>query len=415
MSNTNNTMQTKTSNALHNAIVEASGKDRPPMLALGNYAQWKSIIKRYIDTKPNNELIYYCLQNPPYKFKWTKKTVPVTEHSSETTTKRMVNHSNHITQEWQMFVTLVKQNQELKTVSYHKRYDIMKQHQNEVNEIRAKRLAQEKKLSTLLHLLMIKKPTMVAEDDEMSKDKAIDKLMLLTSLLFNKIYKPTNNNLITLSNTSRAKQDNSLRINRGTGYDNQRVVNVVGARENVGTQVVQQSGIQFYNCKEYGHVAMEFQKPRWANDAPYHKEKMLLRIGSTLYVHGTDSRDYLRTSKNFRPIFDTKPLQEDNYNVFIHNNEHPAQPEFINGTYLKEQVDNNLTIDSLDMSTNGETVEQDDDDLGRECDLLASLIEKLKCEIDESKNCNKLLESLNKTLVDKLKREIEDFKTKTQV
>ncbi|GKC42937.1 hypothetical protein Tco_1060659, partial [Tanacetum coccineum] len=33
MSNTNNTMQTQTSNALHNAIMEAGGKDRPPMLA----------------------------------------------------------------------------------------------------------------------------------------------------------------------------------------------------------------------------------------------------------------------------------------------------------------------------------------------------------------------------------------------
>nr|GEY38964.1 hypothetical protein [Tanacetum cinerariifolium] len=38
-------------------------------------------------------------------------------------------------------------------------------------------------------------PTMVAEDDEMSKDKEIDKLMALISLSFKKIYKPTNNNL----------------------------------------------------------------------------------------------------------------------------------------------------------------------------------------------------------------------------
>ncbi|GKC53740.1 hypothetical protein Tco_1076485, partial [Tanacetum coccineum] len=33
MSNTNNNMQTQTSSALHNAIIEAGGKDRPPMLA----------------------------------------------------------------------------------------------------------------------------------------------------------------------------------------------------------------------------------------------------------------------------------------------------------------------------------------------------------------------------------------------
>nr|GEZ48273.1 hypothetical protein [Tanacetum cinerariifolium] len=42
---------------------------------------------------------------------------------------------------WQRFVTLVKQSQELKTVSYHKLYDILKQHQHEVNEIRAEKIA----------------------------------------------------------------------------------------------------------------------------------------------------------------------------------------------------------------------------------------------------------------------------------
>ncbi|GJZ98649.1 hypothetical protein Tco_0671102 [Tanacetum coccineum] len=79
MSNTNTNLQTQTSNALHNAIMEAGGKYRPPMLAPGNYVQWKFRIKRYIDTKPNNELINYCLQNLPYKCKWTEKTVPVAE------------------------------------------------------------------------------------------------------------------------------------------------------------------------------------------------------------------------------------------------------------------------------------------------------------------------------------------------
>ncbi|GKB55082.1 hypothetical protein Tco_0905835 [Tanacetum coccineum] len=62
-------------------------------------------------------------------------------------------------------------------------------------------------------------PKMVTEDDALSKEKDIDKLMALISLSFKKIYKPTNNNLRTSSNTSRANQDNTSRINRGTRDD----------------------------------------------------------------------------------------------------------------------------------------------------------------------------------------------------
>ncbi|GKG12045.1 hypothetical protein Tco_0346282, partial [Tanacetum coccineum] len=50
---------------------------------------------------------------------------------------------------------------------------------------------------------------------------------------------------------------------------------------------------------------------------------------------------------NSGPIFDAEPLQK--------------QPESVNDTYLEEQGDTNITIDSLDMCNNGETVDQDDD------------------------------------------------------
>nr|GEY64831.1 hypothetical protein [Tanacetum cinerariifolium] len=53
-------------------------------------------------------------------------------------------------------------------------------------------------------------------------------------------------------------------------------MNVVGARENVSSPVVQQSGIQCYNYKEFGHFAKEYKKPKRVKDSAYHKEKMLL-------------------------------------------------------------------------------------------------------------------------------------------
>ncbi|GJS36497.1 hypothetical protein Tco_0534879 [Tanacetum coccineum] len=277
MSNSNINLQTQSSNALHNAIMEAGSKDRPPMLAPGNYVQWKSRIKRYIDTKPNSELIHYCLQNPPYTYQWAEKTVPVAEGSSETTTKRYMENYKNVSQdirdqlnaEAEAVQIILTQSQELKTVSYHKLYDILKQHQNEVNEIRAERLARTanplalvaqqqpvyhhqnhptqntqyssnrsqqstrnrgKAIVTSSAPTYDPEPATVTDDEEMSKEKEIDKLMALISLSFKKIYKPTNNNLRTSSNTSRANQDNSPRTTRKLGRKS-RARMLLGLRE----------------------------------------------------------------------------------------------------------------------------------------------------------------------------------------
>nr|GEX74117.1 hypothetical protein [Tanacetum cinerariifolium] len=86
-------------NTLHNAIMEAGSKDRPLMLAPGNYVQWKSRIKRYIDTKPNHELIHYCLENPPYKLDWKDTEVPISKGSPITTTKRIHETYKNVSQE----------------------------------------------------------------------------------------------------------------------------------------------------------------------------------------------------------------------------------------------------------------------------------------------------------------------------
>ncbi|GKE87676.1 hypothetical protein Tco_1565151 [Tanacetum coccineum] len=44
-------------------------------------------------------------------------------------------------QEWSRFVTVVKQTSDLDTISYHKLFVILKQYQNEVNDIRAEKIA----------------------------------------------------------------------------------------------------------------------------------------------------------------------------------------------------------------------------------------------------------------------------------
>nr|GFB44653.1 hypothetical protein [Tanacetum cinerariifolium] len=43
-----------------------------------------------------------------------------------------------------------------------------------------------------------------------------------------------------------------------------------------GSLVVQKTGIQCFNYKEFGHFAMEYRKPKRVKGSTYHKEKMLL-------------------------------------------------------------------------------------------------------------------------------------------
>nr|GEX59115.1 hypothetical protein [Tanacetum cinerariifolium] len=119
------------------------------------------------------------------------------------------------------------------------------------------------------------------------------------------IYKPTNNNLRTSSNSKNKNVDITSRFkndNQSGQFGNQRTVNVIVARENVGSKnddhsrqfgtqrtvniagtkekvrshVVQKSRIQCFNCKEYGHFAKECRKLKRVKDSVYHKDKMLL-------------------------------------------------------------------------------------------------------------------------------------------
>nr|GEZ34216.1 hypothetical protein [Tanacetum cinerariifolium] len=107
----------------------------------------------------------------------------------------------------------------------------------------------------------------------------MQKNLALIAKYFKRIYKPTNNNLRTSLNFKNKNVDTSLRYNNDnqTGqFGNQRTATVVGARKTVGSHVVQQTGIQCFNCKKFGHFAKECKKPKRVKDYSHHKKKMLL-------------------------------------------------------------------------------------------------------------------------------------------
>nr|GFA37209.1 hypothetical protein [Tanacetum cinerariifolium] len=250
-------------------------------------------------------------------------------------------------------------------------------------------------------------PSMVAEDDETSKDKEIDKPMALISLSFKKIYKPTNNNLRTSSNTSQANHNNSPRINRSTRYENQRIGNVARARETVGN-VRNQNGKRMLLCKqEDAKIQLNAEQADWRDDT--NDDELEYQELEAPYMYMAQLQEVSPDAADSGPIFDDEPLQkvsnDDHYNVFAIESEHPEQSESAHDTYPIEHDGHNVIINSLDMSYDREEIDQndDDDDLANKRELLASLIEKLKCEIDESKKRNKFLETSNKVLIEKLK------------
>ncbi|GJW56838.1 retrovirus-related pol polyprotein from transposon TNT 1-94 [Tanacetum coccineum] len=181
--------------------------------------------------------------------------------------------------EWSRFVTIVKQQHDLDTVSYHKLFDVLKQYQKEVNEIRAERIAKSKDIAKPITPPSESASEEGSDAEQAQRDKDMQKNLSLIAKYFKKIYKPTNNNLRTFSNSRNKNVDTSPRYkndNQIGQFRNQRKVTVARAKETIGSQVVQQTGIQCFNCKEFCHFDKECRKPKRVKDYSYHKEKMLL-------------------------------------------------------------------------------------------------------------------------------------------
>ncbi|GJY28198.1 hypothetical protein Tco_0403965 [Tanacetum coccineum] len=430
MSNTNTNLQTQTSIALHNSIMEAGGKDRPLMLALSNYIEKtvpvvegssETTIEGYMENNRNvsqhirdqlnveakavqiiligiDNNIYSTIDACPNACKMWKEIERLKQGE-------LINVQDLETNLYWEFGKFTSRDGESLESYYSRFYKMMNElvrnkcdvnnHQMNVQFLlqlqpewqRSQQAATRNRGKAIVNSSLPtydQEPTMVAEDDEMSMEKEIDKLMALISLSFNK----STNLPTTTSELHQTPVEQISTILQGL------------------TEVLEEAGI---------HLSVEQVDRRDDTDDETDDQEL-----EAHYLYMAQIQEVTPdTAEKFGPIFDVEPLQKvqndnDNYNVFSNDKEHPEQPESVNDTYLEEQGDTIITIDSLDMSTSGETVDQDDNDLNRERELLASLIEKLKCEIDDSKNCNKFLETSNKALVDKLKGEIEDFKNKNK-
>nr|GEX55528.1 integrase, catalytic region, zinc finger, CCHC-type, peptidase aspartic, catalytic [Tanacetum cinerariifolium] len=270
------------SNQMHNNIMAANSRDRPPMLATKRYAQWQLRFLRYIDTRPNGDALRKCIleEKEAIHLLLTKigEEIYSTVDACKTTHDMWI-AIERLQQEWSRFVTIVKKHHDLETISYHKLFDVLKQHQKEVNEIHAERIAKNANPLALAAAAQ-QYPYPYYQAPKYHKSYAPPSKQS-SSTISNESIKYKGKDIVKpITPPSENKNvDTSLRYKNEhqTGqFGNQRTVTVVGARETICSQVVQQTGIQCFNCKEFAHFAKECRKPKRVKDYTYHKEKMLL-------------------------------------------------------------------------------------------------------------------------------------------
>nr|GEY34810.1 putative reverse transcriptase domain-containing protein [Tanacetum cinerariifolium] len=290
--------------------------------------------------------------------------------------------------EWSRFVMIVKQQHKLDEVSYHKLFDILKQYQNEVNELRAEKLARNANPLALVataqasqdqyyqtsrsHRSSAPSPkpsipsrsqtttlpseTASKEDsdpEQAQRDKDMQKNLALIAKYFKKIYKPTNNNLRTSLKSKNKNVDMTLRFKNNDHS------------EQFGTQ----------------RTVNEYRKPKRVKDSAYHKEKMLLCKQAEQGV----------------------PLQAEHYDWLADTDEEVDKQELKAHYSYMAKIQEVPTADSGTDSEPVEQNEQNDADSDDERVAIANLIANLKLNVYENKKTQKQLKKANTTLAQELK------------
>nr|GEV85470.1 hypothetical protein [Tanacetum cinerariifolium] len=196
--------------------------------------------------------------------------------------------------------------------------------------------------------------------------------------------------------TPRYKNDN-----QSGQFGNQRTVNVARARENVASLVVQQSGIQCFNCKEFRHFAKECRKLKRVKDSTDEKINEQELEAHYSYMAKIQDVPTVDSGPDSEPL---EQVQNDaGYNVFANDVQHYEQYESISNTCLVETNDSNVIPDSPDMCEDDSQNDQNDVESDDERVALANLISNLKLDVDENKKIQKQLKKANTTLSQELK------------
>nr|GEY72868.1 hypothetical protein [Tanacetum cinerariifolium] len=336
---------------MHNNIMAAGSRDHPPMLAPGRYPQWRLRFLRYVDTRPNGKALRKCILSGPYKpttvfvqaVEATDDSPVVPEHTTEQfdcdhdAGQRSISLTTSVG-----MVDILK----LDEVSYHKLFDILKQYQNEVNELRAEKLAK-------------------------------------------------NANPLALVATAQASQDPFYQSSREFGHFTKECRKPKRVKDSAYHKE------KMLLCKQAKQgVPLQAEQYDWLADMDEEVDEQELKAHYSYMAK-------IQEVPTADSCIDSEPVEQvqidAGYNVFANHLQHSEQSESVSNTCLVETDDSNVIPDSPDMCEDDIQNEQNDVESNDERVALANLIANLKLDVDENKKIQKQLKKANTTLAQELK------------
>ncbi|GKA71491.1 hypothetical protein Tco_0777630 [Tanacetum coccineum] len=214
------------------------------------------------------------------------------------------------------------------------------------------------------------------DPEQAQKDKEMQKNLALIAKYFKKIYKPTNNNLRTSSNTRNKNVDTTSRYkndNQTRQFRNQRTMTVAGARETIAKK----------------SIPLQAEQSDWLADTDEEIDEQELK---THYSYMAKIQEVPTTNSGT----DSEPLEQVQYdvgyNVFANEIQHSKQPKSICNTCVVETGDSNVIPDSPDLCDDDIQNDQNDVESDDERVALANLIANLKLD------CKSILAKTSRTL-----------------
>nr|GEU47720.1 retrotransposon protein, putative, unclassified [Tanacetum cinerariifolium] len=406
-----------TDSQMHNNIMAVGSRDHPLMLATERYAQWRSQFLRYIDTRPNGDALRKCiLEVPEHTTVETLQTMSLKNKAHYESKKEAIHliltgigdeiystvDACKTAQEmWEAIERLQEgESLNIQDVQTNLFWEFGKftSHDGETMESYYTRIARNSNPLALVAIAQSNQdpnyqtPKSHKPYAPTSKASIPTRSHATTRNKGKKIAKPipppSESASEEDSDPEQAQSDKDMQKNlvliakynnaNQTGqFGNQRAITVFGARENVRSLVVQQTGIQCFNFKEFGHFAKECRNPKRVKDSTYHKEKKLLckqaEQGVSLQAEQSDCLadtdeeiDEQELEAHYSYIAkiqevptadlgtDSEPLEQvqydAGYNLFSNEIQHYEQSESIRNTCVVETDDSNVILDSPDIT-----------------------------------------------------------------